>query len=50
MNKETELALKMIDILSKQNATPEEKKIQALIKTALFSDSLMSYSINNCQN
>ena len=43
MNKETELALKMIDILSKQNATPEEKKVQALIKTALFSDSLMNF-------
>ena len=43
MNKETELALKMIDILSKQNDTPEEKKFQALIKTALFSDSLMNF-------
>lgn len=43
MNKETELALKMINILSKQNANPEEKKVKALITAALFSDSLMNF-------
>ena len=27
----------------KQNATPEEKKIQALIKTALYSDNIITF-------
>ncbi len=32
------LGEKLIKLLVKQNATPEEKKVQALIKAALLSD------------
>ena len=35
MNQKKDLAVYFAEILVKQNATPEEKKIQALIKTAL---------------
>lgn len=38
-----ELTKKLIDLLAKQNATPEEKKVQALIKMALLGDSLVSF-------
>lgn len=37
MNLQKDLAVYFAEILGKQNATPEEKKIQALIKTALYS-------------
>ena len=30
-------------MLAKQNATPEEKKIQALIKAALYGDNLITF-------
>lgn len=36
MNLQKDLAVYFAEILGKQNATPEEKKIQALIKTALY--------------
>jgi hypothetical protein len=36
MNQQEDLAIYFADMLAKQNATPEEKKIQALIKTALY--------------
>lgn len=36
MNEQEDLAVYFVEILAKQNATPEEKKIQALIKTALY--------------
>lgn len=36
MNEQEDLAVYFAEILAKQNATPEEKKIQALIKTALY--------------
>ena len=32
-----------VEMLAKQNATPEEKKIQALIKTALYGDNLLKF-------
>ena len=35
--------LHFIEMLAKQNATPEEKKIQALIKTALYSDNIITF-------
>lgn len=38
-----ELTKKLIDLLVKQNATPEEKKVQALIKMALLGDSLLTF-------
>lgn len=38
MNQQENLAVYFAEILAKQNATPEEKKIQALIKAALYSD------------
>lgn len=38
-----ELTKKLIDLLVKQEATPEEKKVQALIKLALLGDSLVSF-------
>ena len=38
-----ELTKKLIDLLARQNATPEEKKVQALIKMALLGDSLVSF-------
>lgn len=37
------LAIYLIEILAKQNATPEEKKIQALIKAALYSDNIVKF-------
>lgn len=36
MNQQENLAVYFAEILAKQDATPEEKKIQALIKTALY--------------
>ena len=43
MDAEIELTKKLIEILAKQDATPEEKKVQALIKTALLSDNLSTF-------
>lgn len=43
MNKITDTELKIIELLGKQNATPEEKKVQALIKAALLVDSLTKF-------
>ena len=43
MNQQENLAVYFIEMLAKQNATPEEKKIQALIKTALYGDNLLKF-------
>lgn len=43
MKTEKELVTKFIDVLGKQNPTPEEKKLKALIISALTSDNLISY-------
>lgn len=43
MNQPEDIALYFAEILAKQNATPEEKKIQALIKTALYSDNIITF-------
>lgn len=42
-NKQEDLVVKFVEILTKQDATPEEKKIQALIKTAMYSDNLITF-------
>ena len=43
MNQIENLAVYFAEMLAKQNATPEEKKIQALIKTALCGDNLITF-------
>lgn len=43
MDTEKEFTKKLIEILAKKDATPEEKKVQALIKSALLSDNLFSF-------
>ena len=43
MDAEIELTKKLIEILAKQDATPEEKKVQALIKSALLSENLSAF-------
>lgn len=43
MNQQEDLAVYFAEMLAKQNATPEEKKIQALIKSALYSDNLITF-------
>ena len=43
MDAEIELIKKLIDILAKKDATPEEKKVQALIKSALLSENLFTF-------
>ena len=43
MNQQDNLAIYFAEILAKQNATPEEKKIQALIKAALYEDNLIKF-------
>lgn len=43
MNGTTDMITRLIEILSKQNATSEEKRVQALIKAALLSDSLSKF-------
>ena len=43
MNETEDLAVYFAEMLAKQDATPEEKKIQALIKTALYGDSLITF-------
>lgn len=37
------LAIYLIEILAKQDATPEEKKIQALIKAAMYGNNLITF-------
>jgi len=43
MNQQENLVVYFVEMLAKQNATPEEKKIQALIKTALYGDNLITF-------
>ena len=43
MDTEKEFTLKLIEILAKKDATPEEKKVQALIKSALLSENLFAF-------
>lgn len=43
MNQQKDLALFFAEMLAKQNATPEEKKIQALIKTALYGNNIIAF-------
>jgi hypothetical protein len=43
MTKQDNPALFFIEMLAKQNATPEEKKIQALIKVALYGDNIITF-------
>lgn len=43
MNQQENLAVYFAEILAKQNATPEEKKIQALIKSALYGDNFITF-------
>lgn len=43
MNVEKELTKKLIEILAKKVASPEEKQVQALIKFALLSDNLSTF-------
>ena len=40
--KQEDLAVYFAEMLAKQNATPEEKKIQALIKSALYEEAFYS--------
>lgn len=55
MNQHEELFRYFVDVLLKQNATPEEKKIQALIKTAMYGDNLFKFidevsrAFNSCE-
>ena len=43
MNQQENLAVYFAEILARQNATPEEKKLQALIKSALYGDNLIKF-------
>lgn len=43
MSQQEDLAVYFAEMLAKQNATPEEKKIQALIKTAMYGDNLITF-------
>ena len=43
MDTEKELTKKLIEILAKKDATPEEKKVRALIKSALLSENLFTF-------
>jgi len=43
MDVEKELTMKLIEILAKKAAAPEEKQVQALIKSALLSDNLSTF-------
>lgn len=45
LDAEKELTFKLIEILTKKDATPEEKKVQALLKSALLSDNLSTFII-----
>lgn len=54
MNQQEDFAVYFAKILAKQDETPAEKKIQALIKKALYSNNLMTFideaskAFNNC--
>lgn len=43
MDMEKDLSVELIDILGKRDASPIEKKLQALIKVALLSDNVLLY-------
>ena len=43
MNQQEDLAVYFAEMLAKKNATPEEKKIQALIKAALYSANIITF-------
>lgn len=43
MTQKENLAVYFVEILAKQNATPEEKKLQALIKAALYGDNVNKF-------
>lgn len=43
MDTEKDLTNKLIEILAKKDANPEEKKVQALLKSALLSKSLFTF-------
>lgn len=43
MDSEQGLTEKLIELLAKQDATPEEKKVQAMIKAALLSENLIAF-------
>lgn len=43
MNQQEDLAVYFAEMLAKQNATSEEKKIQALIKAALYGDNIDTF-------
>ena len=43
MNQQEDLAAYFVEMLAKQNASPEEKKIQALIKSALYEENLIKF-------
>ena len=43
MNQQDNIAVYLAEILAKQDATPEEKIIQALIKTALYGDNIIMF-------
>ena len=43
MTPQENLAVYFAEILAKQDATPEEKKIQALIKAALYGNNLLKF-------
>ncbi|MBR5399907.1 MAG: hypothetical protein IK103_08980 [Bacteroidales bacterium] len=43
MGAEQGLIEKLIELLAKKDTTPEEKKVQALIKAALLSDNLIAF-------
>ena len=49
MNKEKGLVVKLVEVLGKQNLTEEEKKLQALIKQALYADDMIAF-VNEVQN
>ena len=40
---QNDLAVYFADMLAKQDATPEEKKIQALIKAAMYGNNLITF-------
>lgn len=43
MDAKNELTKKLIDILAKKDATPEEKRVQALLKSALLGENLFTF-------
>lgn len=43
MNQQENLAVYFAEMLAKQDVTPEEKKIQALIKAALYEKNLITF-------